>query len=129
MRTKKLLPSLAAALLATGGLSLLATPADAASVIDVDTATELKAALTAARPGDTIQLADGTYTGNFKTTVDGTSGSRITLTGSSRAVLKAGGGYGLHINGASYWSVKGTGRTDVHALAHAPAVVAGVVDT
>ncbi|MFF3287617.1 right-handed parallel beta-helix repeat-containing protein [Streptomyces sp. NPDC003023] len=112
MRTSKLLPSLLASALAVGGLSLLATPAgatraDAASVIDVDNASELKAALTAARPGDTIQLADGTYSGNFKATVDGTSGSRITLTGSSRAVLKAGGGYGLHLNGASYWTVKG----------------------
>ncbi|QIP87021.1 sheath polysaccharide-degrading enzyme [Streptomyces sp. Tu 2975] len=107
MRIRKPLPSLLASLLAAGGLSLLATPADAASVIDVDTATELKAALTAARPGDTIQLADGTYTGNFKTSVDGTSSSRIMLTGSSRAVLKAGGGYGLHLNGASYWTVRG----------------------
>ncbi|MFJ8076020.1 right-handed parallel beta-helix repeat-containing protein [Streptomyces sp. NPDC096176] len=107
MRTRTLLPSLLASALTVGGLSLTATPADAASVIDVDTATELKAALTAARPGDTIQLADGTYSGNFKTTVDGTAGSRITLTGSSRAVLKTGGGYGLHLDGASYWTVQG----------------------
>ncbi|MFF8846900.1 right-handed parallel beta-helix repeat-containing protein [Streptomyces sp. NPDC015127] len=107
MRTRKLLPALVASAIATGGLTLLAAPADAATVIDVDTASELKAALTAARPGDTIQLADGTYTGNFKTTADGSSGARITLTGSSRAVLKAGGGYGLHLNGASYWTVKG----------------------
>ncbi|TDW95327.1 aryl-phospho-beta-D-glucosidase BglC (GH1 family) [Kribbella pratensis] len=74
---------------------------------DVSTSAELKAALTAAKPGDTIKLADGTYTGNFKTTVDGTSSAPITLTGSSNAVLQAGGGYGLHLDGASYWNVKG----------------------
>ncbi|MFI1399824.1 right-handed parallel beta-helix repeat-containing protein [Streptomyces sp. NPDC020681] len=107
MRTRKLLPALLSGVIATGGLALLATPAKAAAVIDVTTAAELKAALTAARPGDTIQLADGTYTGNFKTTAAGTSSNRITLTGSSKAVLTAGGGYGLHLNGASYWTVKG----------------------
>lgn len=110
MRTRTLLPALLAAALATGGLSLLATPAKGAAVaavIDVTTAAQLKSALTAARPGDTIRLADGTYSGNFKTTASGTSGARITLTGSSKAVLKAGGGYGLHLNGASYWTVKG----------------------
>ncbi|NUK05033.1 right-handed parallel beta-helix repeat-containing protein [Streptomyces lunaelactis] len=107
MRTRKLLPALLASAVAAGGLSLLATEAKAATVIDVTTAAQLKSALTAARPGDTIRLADGRYTGNFKATTPGTSGSRITLTGSSKAVLTAGGGYGLHLNGASYWTVKG----------------------
>ncbi|MGW6195733.1 cellulase family glycosylhydrolase [Kribbella sp. NPDC055110] len=74
---------------------------------DVSNATELKAALTNAKPGDAIKLADGTYTGNFKTTVSGTSSAPITLTGSANAVLKASGGYGLHLNGASYWNVRG----------------------
>lgn len=78
-----------------------------AATIDVSTAAQLKSALTAAAPGDTIRLADGTYTGNFKATKAATSGSRITLTGSSRAVLSAGGGYGLHLDGASYWTVSG----------------------
>ncbi|MBM9622198.1 right-handed parallel beta-helix repeat-containing protein [Streptomyces zhihengii] len=110
MRTRDLLPLLLAPALAVAGPVLTApaaTVSTASAVIDVDTAAELKSALAAARPGDTIQLADGTYTGNFKATVDGTSASRITLTGSSRAVLKAGGGYGLHLNGASYWTVRG----------------------
>ncbi|AYN41873.1 sheath polysaccharide-degrading enzyme [Streptomyces dangxiongensis] len=61
----------------------------------------------AARPGDTIHLADGTYTGNFKAATPATASARITLTGSPRAVLTAGGGYGLHLNGASYWTVNG----------------------
>ncbi|MEI8409322.1 MULTISPECIES: cellulase family glycosylhydrolase [unclassified Kribbella] len=79
-----------------------------AATINVSTAAQLKSALTSAKPGDTIKLADGTYTGNFKTTVAGTSSAPITLTGSTNAVLKAnGGGYGLHLDGASYWNVRG----------------------
>ncbi|MEU4495222.1 right-handed parallel beta-helix repeat-containing protein [Streptomyces sp. NPDC023998] len=107
MHIRKLLPALLAGGIATSGPSFLTTPAGAAAVINVTTAPQLKSALSAARPGDTIQLADGVYTGNFKTTASGTSGARITLTGSSKAVLTAGGGYGLHLNGASYWTVKG----------------------
>lgn len=108
MRTRTLLPALLSTVLATGGLILAsAATAGAATVIQVSTAAQLKSALTAARPGDTIQLADGTYTGNFKATVPGIAAARITLTGSAGAVLTAGGGYGLHLNGASYWTVKG----------------------
>ncbi|WP_329199642.1 right-handed parallel beta-helix repeat-containing protein [Streptomyces sp. NBC_01435] len=108
MRTRTLLPALLATALATGGLALAsATTAGAATVIDVNTAAQLKSALAAAAPGDTIRLADGTYTGNFKATVPGTASARITLTGSAKAVLTAGGGYGLHLDGASYWTVKG----------------------
>ncbi|MFJ7197142.1 MULTISPECIES: right-handed parallel beta-helix repeat-containing protein [unclassified Streptomyces] len=108
MRTRTLLPALLATALTTGGLALAsATTAGAATVIDVSTAAQLKSALTAAAPGDTIRLADGTYTGNFKATVPGTASARITLTGSAKAVLTAGGGYGLHLNGASYWTVEG----------------------
>ncbi|MGW3559852.1 right-handed parallel beta-helix repeat-containing protein [Streptomyces sp. NPDC000963] len=103
MRPRTLLLPLIPALLAVP----LATSPAAAATIEVTTAAQLKSALTAARPGDTIHLADGTYTGNFKATTPGTSSARITLTGSSRAVLTAGGGYGLHLNGASYWTVKG----------------------
>ncbi|ANW16864.1 right-handed parallel beta-helix repeat-containing protein [Streptomyces clavuligerus] len=107
MHTGKFSPALLCAALTTSALSFLGGEAQAAGVIQVNTASQLKAALTAAGPGDTIQLADGVYTGNFKTTVDGTASARITLTGSRNAVLTAGGGYGLHLNGASYWTVKG----------------------
>ncbi|MFE7104868.1 right-handed parallel beta-helix repeat-containing protein [Streptomyces sp. NPDC057575] len=108
MRTRTLLPALLTAALATGGLALAsATTAGAATVIDVSTAAQLKSALTAAAPGDTIRLADGKYTGNFKATVPGTASARITLTGSAKAILTAGGGYGLHLDGASYWTVEG----------------------
>ncbi|GAA1365284.1 right-handed parallel beta-helix repeat-containing protein [Streptomyces beijiangensis] len=107
MRTRPLLLPLLATALATGGLALAAQTANAATVINVSTAAQLKSALTGALPGDTIQLADGTYTGNFKTTAAATSSARITLTGSPKAVLTSSGGYGLYLNGASYWTVKG----------------------
>ncbi|MGW2178634.1 right-handed parallel beta-helix repeat-containing protein [Streptomyces sp. NPDC001732] len=108
MRTRTLLPALLATALATGGPALAAAPtAGAAAVVDVSTGAQLKSALAAAAPGDTIRLADGTYTGNFKATVPGTASARITLTGSPEAVLTAGGGYGLHLDGASYWTVEG----------------------
>ncbi|WP_405853037.1 right-handed parallel beta-helix repeat-containing protein [Streptomyces sp. NBC_00090] len=103
MRTRTLLLPLLPALLA---VPLATTPA-AAATVEVSTAAQLKTALTNVRPGDTIHLADGTYTGNFKALTAGTASARITLTGSSRAVLTAGGGYGLHLNGASYWTVSG----------------------
>ncbi len=75
-------PLLATALtpaLAAGGLLLTATgPASAAATVEVTTAAQLKTALGAARPGDTIHLADGTYTGNFKATTPATASARIT---------------------------------------------------
>ncbi|MFD7748268.1 right-handed parallel beta-helix repeat-containing protein [Streptomyces sp. NPDC059698] len=107
MRTRSPLTVLLAAALAAGPLTLAGAGPAHAAVIDVSTAAQLKAALAAVSPGDTIRLADGVYTGNFKAARPGSSGARITLTGSSRAVLTAGGGYGLHLNGASYWTVRG----------------------
>ncbi|MEU7580560.1 right-handed parallel beta-helix repeat-containing protein [Streptomyces sp. NPDC041068] len=111
MRTRRtLLTALLAATATTGGLVAAATATASptpARTIEVSTAAELKTALTDASPGDTIHLADGTYSGNFKTSVAASANSRITLTGSSKAVLTAGGGYGLHLNGAAYWTVQG----------------------
>ncbi|MFJ4712389.1 right-handed parallel beta-helix repeat-containing protein [Streptomyces sp. NPDC088785] len=104
MRRHLLAPAVLAAALAT---PLFTAPAQAATTIEVTTAAQLKSALTAAAPGDTIHLADGTYTGNFKAYTAATSAARITLTGSSKAVLTAGGGYGLHLDGAAYWTVRG----------------------
>ncbi|WP_328912824.1 MULTISPECIES: right-handed parallel beta-helix repeat-containing protein [unclassified Streptomyces] len=112
MRPHALLTLPAAAALLAAGLVAYAAPAGAAGTgaagtVEVTTAKELKAALTDAAPGQTIHLADGTYTGNFKVTVSGTASSRITLTGSSQAILTSSGGYGLYLNGASYWTVHG----------------------
>ncbi|WP_407927475.1 right-handed parallel beta-helix repeat-containing protein [Kitasatospora setae] len=80
-----------------------------ANTVRVSTAKELQAALSAAVPGRTIQLADGTYTGNFKITTAGTAAAPITLTGSPNAVLTTatGGGYGLSLANAPYWTVRG----------------------
>ncbi|MFJ5233717.1 right-handed parallel beta-helix repeat-containing protein [Kitasatospora sp. NPDC088391] len=84
------------------------------STVRVSTAKELQAALSAAVPGRTIQLADGTYTGNFKITAAGTAAAPITLTGSPNAVLTTatGGGYGLSLSGAPYWTVRGVTVTN-----------------
>ncbi|WP_411120989.1 right-handed parallel beta-helix repeat-containing protein [Streptomyces sp. x-19] len=119
MRTGPLAALATAALLAATGAATTAQGAPAhprgtvssapspARVVDVSTAAQLKSALAAARPGDTIQLADGAYRGNFAAATAGDAASRITLTGSSKAVLTASGGYGLHLDGASHWTVKG----------------------
>ncbi|KOU08918.1 sheath polysaccharide-degrading enzyme [Streptomyces sp. NRRL F-5755] len=118
MRKRSPGPLTTAALLAIGALLATSTtahgnaPATAAApttarTIDVSTPAQLKSALSEARPGDTIRLADGTYKGNFRATTAAGASSRITLTGSAKAVLSAGGGYGLHLDGASYWTVRG----------------------
>ncbi|MFI2241780.1 nitrous oxide reductase family maturation protein NosD [Streptomyces chrestomyceticus] len=120
MRTRSLLPLPAAALLSIGALLSVpgaahgSTPEPAsapvpapARTIDVSTAAQLKDALSAAESGDTIRLADGTYKGNFKAVTAAGASARITLTGSAKAVLAASGGYGLHLDGASYWTVRG----------------------
>lgn len=115
MRTRSLLPLPAAALLSIGALLSApgaahgSTPGPAsapARTIDVSTAAQLKNALSAAKPGDTIRLADGTYKGNFKAVTAAGASARITLTGSAKAVLTA-SGYGPHLDGASYWTVRG----------------------
>ena len=113
MRTRRVLVLSTAAVLAASGLAVGTASAgsgDASGprgLIEVGDASELKSALSEAAAGDTIQLADGTYEGNFKTSNAGTEGSPITLTGSDKAVLKAGGGYGLHLDGAGHWNLRG----------------------
>ncbi|WP_169736560.1 right-handed parallel beta-helix repeat-containing protein [Pseudonocardia spinosispora] len=64
-------------------------------------------ALNGARAGDVIQLADGTYKGNFTATAQGTADRPITLCGTRNAVLGGTGGYGLHLDGASHWRLAG----------------------
>ncbi|MUK02255.1 hypothetical protein GM708_10150 [Vibrio cholerae] len=80
-----------------------------AGVVQVSTSAGLKTALTTARPGQVIELRDGSYVGAFKATTSGTSAAPITLKGSRNAVLSSGSissGYGLHITG-SHWRIKG----------------------
>lgn len=84
-------------------------PAPAVGVLRVSTAAALTSALQTARPGQTIELADGRYIGSFKASASGTTTAPITLRGSRSAVLSSGStssGYGLHVTGAN-WRISG----------------------
>ena len=77
--------------------------------IEVTSAKALAGALVAARPGDVIRIADGTYRGNFVAAVSGTADAPITLWGSRAAILDGGTietGYGLHLRG-DHWVLSG----------------------
>jgi hypothetical protein len=76
----------------------------------VSDASGLEDALAGAEPGDTIELDDGTYAGNFGTTVSGTADEPIFLCGSADAVIDGGdieGDYAFHLDGAKYWRLVG----------------------
>lgn len=94
----------------------------AANEVRVTDPASLRAALAAARPGQTITLADGLYPGRpprgndgrepgrYVITASGTAAAPITLRGTRAAVLDGdgtGGGYVLHLVGASYWNLQG----------------------
>jgi hypothetical protein len=78
-------------------------------LVQVANAAQLQLALTSARAGDRIAMADGRYIGQFKITASGRADRRITLCGSRAAVLDGGTtvtGYVLgHV--ASYWDLRG----------------------
>lgn len=89
-------------------LALSAVPVLAATH-SVSSAAALAALLGKAntlKPGDTIQLATGTYNGKFVATVSGSKGKPITLKGSATTILTNPGGYGFHLK-ASYWKLTG----------------------
>jgi hypothetical protein len=70
----------------------------------------LNAALRSAQPGDSIQLLDGVYVGTFAASNAGTAEKPIFLCGGAAAIIDGDsikGGYGLHLDGASYWRVVG----------------------
>jgi hypothetical protein len=76
----------------------------------VSTADQLTSALTAPAPGTVINLAPGTYSGQFVTTASGTEAAPITLCGPRSAILDGGTiklGYTFHLNGASWWKLIG----------------------
>ncbi|MGC4232297.1 MAG: chondroitinase-B domain-containing protein [Niabella sp.] len=78
-------------------------------IIQVATATELKKALAAAEPGDSIVLKDGRYAGKFVISNSGTKAHPVFITGTKDAILDAGSissGYVLHITG-NYNTIKG----------------------
>jgi nitrous oxidase accessory protein NosD len=107
---------------AGAGLSYAATNTKAGTV-EVSSSAELKDALAAAKAGDVITLAAGTYDGAFFGTASGTESAPITLTGPPEAVLSNTKnacdpnvpgdrsvtycGFGFHLNGASFWKLSG----------------------
>ncbi|MEU2021514.1 right-handed parallel beta-helix repeat-containing protein [Streptomyces sp. NPDC016469] len=98
-----------AGLLGTPGAASALSGATDATVVRVTNGKELKAALAAAVPGQRIELADGSYSGNFKITRGGTASAPITLAGSRAAVLTTptGGGNGIQLTSAPYWVIQG----------------------
>lgn len=83
-----------------------------AATLNVKNTSELSSALQRVNPGDTIQLAPGTYTGPFTINRSGSDGALINLQGptsGSPAVLTCGtlnSGYALHVDSADYWRIK-----------------------
>ncbi|HET7530042.1 MAG TPA: right-handed parallel beta-helix repeat-containing protein [Mycobacteriales bacterium] len=90
-------------------------PAVATRLVPVSTAAGLASALAGARPGDVIQLADGTYTGTFVDAVAGTAAAHVVICGSSAAVIDGGDhtvGYALYLKRAPYTEVRGITLTN-----------------
>ncbi|MEV0678873.1 cellulose binding domain-containing protein [Actinosynnema sp. NPDC050436] len=109
---------------AAGGPVAARTGPAGGSTVDVATAAQLRTALAAAAPGQTIRLAPGVYRGSFAATRPGTSAAPITLTGPADAVLVNDGpsgdapacpaptagwdpGYGLWLHDAPHWNLTG----------------------
>lgn len=81
------------------------------NVINVATSTQLTDALTNASAGQTIQLADGTYNGNFVIrNKNGTVSQPIIIQGSKNAIINGGTtstGYAFYVDICTYICVKG----------------------
>lgn len=85
------------------------TPTPGGNIINVSNASQLTTALANVQPGQTIQLADGTYNGRFVAQISGASNAKITLQGSRNAILNGGStgsGYGFHLK-AGHWRLIG----------------------
>jgi hypothetical protein len=81
----------------------------------VHTTAELSAALGALKAGETVQLAPGTYTGNFTIAASGTQATPIHLCGPASAILDGGKlktGYVVHLQAASWVQLSGFTVTD-----------------
>jgi hypothetical protein len=78
-------------------------------VVNVSTGGQLTNALANAQPGDSIVLANGTYSGHFVMAVNGTVTNPVILQGGRNAILDGGDtntGYVLHLQ-AAYCTVRG----------------------
>ncbi len=85
-----------------------------AQIVNVANATELQAALTAAKAGQTIKLKDGTYTrsGGFiiNAGINGTKAAPVKLQGTKAAFISSGSttsGNGLWLKGNNFWILEG----------------------
>lgn len=81
-----------------------------ANVVNVSTTAALKSALSSAKPGDTIKLADGTYKGPFTLSRSGTKEAPIRIMGSRQVTLKGLGtssGYVFHLDKANWVHLEG----------------------
>lgn len=99
-------------LLAFFSCSSQTTPQSSAKKINVSTKDELQKALSNAQAGQTIVLANGIYTGQFKipANINGTASQPIVLKGSKDAILETGDvnkGNALELQGNSYWILEG----------------------
>ncbi len=85
------------------------TLSDTLRVVPVQNANQLKAALAAARPGDSIVVAPGVYSGKFVLAQNGTASAPIIVAGAgATTVLDAGDtntGYVFHLKG-NYCKIK-----------------------
>jgi hypothetical protein len=103
------------------------------STVRVTDAEQLQAALDAAVPGDSIEIADGVFTGAFVASRSGTEAAPVFLCGRAAAVLDGGGireGYVLHLDGVQHWRVVGftvqNGQKGVMADATSHSVIQGL---
>ncbi len=89
-------------------LDLIPKPPDIGHVRYVTNSVELQLALITARPGHTIEIAEGTYRGNFAISTSGTADAPITLRGQPGTILDGGAyflNYGLLVRG-DYWHIE-----------------------
>jgi hypothetical protein len=92
---------------AAADADLLAVVKGRGATTSVTDTSELERALAAARPGDTIRMAAGTYE-PVVISRSGTASAPITLTGPKGAVITGSGkGYTVHLDGASHWQLVG----------------------
>jgi len=104
-----------AATTASASAAPTSCPAAYTRAVPVSNTATLQAALLTAQPGDEIQLAPGTYLGNFVSTVPGTATAPVVICGDSNAVLDGATtatGYVLYVKNAPYTDVYGLTVTD-----------------
>jgi len=96
-----------------GGVLVAAAPAEAA--VQVRTAGQLSKALRGAKPGTTIKIAKGVYTGTFRLRARGTKARPITIIGAKGAVLRGENvrkGKVLALDGAAWVKINGISVTN-----------------